>query len=70
MLKAAKNVFKGDQAPCPVVPLEPRRDVGNQIAVVACGDFIAPQEKFLKVCGRTREHVLLKIAPSLTMTMF
>mmetsp|Transcript_26069 Transcript_26069/g.63624 ORF Transcript_26069/g.63624 Transcript_26069/m.63624 type:complete len:355 (-) Transcript_26069:259-1323(-) len=54
MLKAAKNVFKADQQECPVVPLEPRRGAGNEIAVVACGHFIAPQEKFLKLEGVER----------------
>ncbi|CAJ1961013.1 unnamed protein product [Cylindrotheca closterium] len=53
MLKAAKNVFKADEE-CPVVPLEPRRAKGNEIAVMACGDFVAPQEKFLELEGVER----------------
>ena len=50
MLKAAKNVFKFDStAECARVPLEPRKDAGHEIAVLACGDFTALREKFLKV---------------------
>lgn len=48
MIKAAKNVFKADHE-CPIIPLEPRKDQGNEIAIVACGDFTAPRQRFQKV---------------------
>ena len=48
MFKAVQNVFKVD-GDCAVVPLEPRKDVGNEIAVIACGDFTAYKEGFIKV---------------------
>jgi len=54
MLIFGKNAFTSSDSDCPRVPLEPRKDERNQIAVVACGDFNAHQEKFLKLEGVER----------------
>lgn len=53
MLKRATNAFKADTK-CPLIPLEPREDEGNEIAVLACGEFFAPRERFQKLEGVER----------------
>eukprot|EP00980_Cylindrotheca_fusiformis_P027955 scaffold22574_cov125-Cylindrotheca_fusiformis.AAC.8 len=53
MIRAAKSVFKADHE-CPLIPFEPRKDEGNEIAVVACGEAFARQERFQQMEGVDR----------------
>jgi len=53
MLKAATNFFKPTQE-CPEVALEPRRNLSNDICIVACGDFSGLQQRFQELQGVDR----------------
>lgn len=53
MLRRATRLLKAD-VEYPQIPLEPREDNKNEVAIVACGDFVGPQERFQKVAGVVR----------------